>query len=241
MVKENPLDIQKHNTETQGERSEEAETREEAGECLERLVTAESGDLPNSQLELRTWNQEQDPSEEQALPWSQALSEADAISWPTHLRSFSSPEEYKLVKRTYQQLQHSGYYWGPLTMEEAHTMLKSAPLGTFLIRDSGQPDVFFTLSYQSSDGPTSVRVMLNQLLFSLYGSNKTFDSLFALLGHYTGPSCKLTAPHRTQRPERLRQMCRRALIHTFGADSIQLLPGLSSRDKDYIYLYPHTI
>lgn len=64
----------------------------------------------------------------------QALSEADAISWPTHLRSFSSPEEYKLVKRTYQQLQHSGYYWGPLTMEEAHTMLKSAPLGTFLIR-----------------------------------------------------------------------------------------------------------
>ncbi|MEQ2158171.1 hypothetical protein GOODEAATRI_009484 [Goodea atripinnis] len=83
-------------------------------------------------------------------------------------------------------------------------------------RDSGQPDVFFTLSYQSEDGPTSVRVQLNNLLFSLHGSQKTFTSLFALLAFYTSSPCKLTEPYRRQRPERLKQMCRRALVQTHG-------------------------
>lgn len=105
-------------------------------------------------------------------------------------------------------------------------------------RDSGQTDVFFTLSYQSDDGPTSVRVQLNNLLFSLYGSHRTFASFFALLTYYTGSSCKLTVPYRKQRPERLKQMCRRALIGTYGADNISTLPGLSTRVKDYVHAYP---
>lgn len=108
-------------------------------------------------------------------------------------------------------------------------------------RDSGQPDVFFTLSYQSDDGPTSVRVVVNNLLFSLYGSHKTFASLFALLSHYTGSSCKLTGPYRRQQPESLKQMCRRAFIRTYGADSICTLPGLSTQVKDYVHAYPYCI
>ncbi|XP_033479236.1 suppressor of cytokine signaling 1-like isoform X1 [Epinephelus lanceolatus] len=174
-----------------------------------------------------------DPQEDEAL-----FSGADVESLPTHLRPFSSAAEYRLVKRTYQQLQHSGYYWGSMTMEEAHEILTQAPLGTFLIRDSGQPDVFFTLSYQSDEGPTSVRVQLNNLLFSLYGSHRTFASLFALLTYYTSSSCKLTVPYRKQRPERLKQMCRRALIHAHGAESISTLPGLSTQVKDYVHAYP---
>lgn len=105
-------------------------------------------------------------------------------------------------------------------------------------RDSGQPDVFFTLSYQSDDGPTSVRVQLNNLLFSLYGSQRTFASLFALLTYYTGSSCKLTVPYRKQRPERLKQMCRRALIRAYGAENISTFPGLSTQVKDYVHAYP---
>ncbi|KAM4585545.1 suppressor of cytokine signaling 1b [Odontesthes bonariensis] len=173
--------------------------------------------------------------------WSLAVTGADADSLPTHLRSFSSRAEYNLVKHTYHQLQHSGYYWGPMTMEEAHSILKHVPMGTFLIRDSGQPDVFFTLSYQSEDGPTSVRVQLNNLLFSLYGSHRTFDSLFALLAYYTSASCKLTEPYRKQRPERLKQMSRRAFIRTYGAESISTFPGLSTRVKADIKAYPYCI
>lgn len=108
-------------------------------------------------------------------------------------------------------------------------------------RDSGQPDVFFTLSYQSDDGPTSVRVQLNNLLFSLYGSHRTFPSLFALLTFYTGSSCKLTAPYRRQRPEHLKQMCRRALVRAYGAEKTSTLPGLSNQIKDYVHAYPHCI
>ncbi|AWP05387.1 putative suppressor of cytokine signaling 1-like [Scophthalmus maximus] len=169
------------------------------------------------------------------------VTDGDADSLPTHLRPFSSHAEYELVKGTYQQLRHSGYYWGPMTMEEAHDILSQSSLGTFLIRDSGQPDVFFTLSYQSEEGPTSVRVQLNNLLFNLHGSQRKFKSLFGLLTYYTSLSCKLTVPYRRQRPESLKQKCRRALIRAYGAESTSTLPGLSFQVKNYVHAYPHCI
>lgn len=200
-------------------------------------------DKPDTQEPAKRWldllYQEEFNLKEERDTWRQPFS--GAVSLPTHLRPFSSAAEYKLVNHTYHQLQHSGYYWGSMTMEEAHNILSKATLGTFLIRDSGQSDVFFTLSYQSDDGPTSVRVQLNNLLFSLHGSHRTFPSLFALLTYYTGSSCKLTVPYRKQRPERLKQMCRRALNHACGAENISTLPGLSSQDRDYILAYPYCI
>ncbi|TDH16522.1 hypothetical protein EPR50_G00020110 [Perca flavescens] len=199
-------------------------------------VPPESQAPTERQQDLLHW--EEISVEEEAENWCQPVTGADAVSLPTHLRPFSSAAEYKLVKQTYQRLQHSGYYWGSMTMEEAHEILSRAPLGTFLIRDSGQPDVFFTLSYQSDEGPTSVRVQLNNLLFSLYGSHRTFASLFALLTYYTSSSCKLTVPYRKQRPERLKQMCRRALMGSYGAENISTLPGLSTQVKDYVNAYP---
>ncbi|XP_077426096.1 suppressor of cytokine signaling 1-like [Vanacampus margaritifer] len=179
-------------------------------------------------------------SDEQLETWCQ-WSGAETANLPTHLRPFSGPEEYKLVKRTHQQLQHSSYYWGAMNMEEAHEILRRASLGTFLIRDSGQPDVFFTLSYRSDDGPTSVRVLLRKLLFGLCGSQKTFASLFHLLTYYCGQSGKLTSPYRWQRPERLKQICRRALVRTYGAENIKDLAGLSREVKDYVHAYPCAI
>ncbi|XP_072319757.1 suppressor of cytokine signaling 1-like [Eucyclogobius newberryi] len=197
--------------------------------------------LPENSLEFRKWNCELESPEE--LDWRQALPEPDGGEpLPFHLRPFSGPEQYELVRQTYQQLRHSGYYWGALTMEEAHAALGHAPLGTFLIRDSVQPDVFFTLSYRGDDGPTSVRVLLGRdLRFSLHGSHKAFPSLFALLAHYTGPTCKLTAPHRRERPERLTHMCRRALVQAYGADNLRAASGLSAKEKQSIYLYPYSI
>lgn len=200
-------------------------------------VKPESQGAADGQLDLLHWNKFN--LEEEPGPWCQPVSGPDAESLPTHFRSFRSAAEYQLVKHTYLQLQHSGYYWGAMTMEEAHEILSQAPLGTFLIRDSGQSDVFFTLSYQSEDGPTSVRVQLHDLLFSLHGSHRTFPSLFALLTYYTSSSCKLTVPYRRQRPERLKQMCRRALIRTYGAENVNTLPGLSIQVKDYIHVYPY--
>ncbi|XP_063332012.1 suppressor of cytokine signaling 1-like [Pelmatolapia mariae] len=189
------------------------------------------------QLDLLHWVKNN--YEEDAELWE--VTGADSDGLPTHLRPFTSEAEYKLVKSTYQQLLQSDYYWGSLTMEEAHGKLKNAPAGTFLIRDSGQPDVFFTLSYQSDDGPTSVRIQLNKLHFNLFGSQRTFPSLFALLTYYTSSCCKLTVPFRIHRPEGLKQMCRRAFVGVFGADRISTLPGLNKQVKSYLWAYPHPI
>ncbi|XP_037546228.1 suppressor of cytokine signaling 1-like [Nematolebias whitei] len=202
-------------------------------------VKAESQEPPERQLNVLLWDKPN--HEENPASWSAPLTGATVNSWPSHLPSFSSRAEYQLVKHTYQQLQHSGYYWGPMTMEEAHEMLSHTSLGTFLLRDSGQLDVFFTLSYQSEDGPTSVRIQLNDLLFNLYGSHRTFASLFALLAFYTSSSCKLTEPYRRQRPERLTQLCRRAFIRTYGAEDINTFPGLDTQLKAYVCAYPHSI
>ncbi|XP_019718206.1 suppressor of cytokine signaling 1-like [Hippocampus comes] len=203
--------------------------------------TEQNQDIAEKPLETLHWSQRHSLhlSDQQLETWCQ--SGADAANLPTHLRSFSSPEEYKLVKRTHQQLQHSSYYWGAMNMEEAHKMLRLASPGAFLIRDSGQPDVFFTLSYYSEDGPTSVRVLLRKLLFALCGSQKTFASLFDLLAYYRSPLCKLTAPYRQQRPERLKQICRRAMVHMYGAENIRNLAGLSCEVKDYVLAYPYSI
>ncbi|KAF6736438.1 Suppressor of cytokine signaling 1 [Oryzias melastigma] len=210
-----------------------AETENPSGE---EGAGPEQSENPDRQSEPLLWNQ---PVEE-SKPWIQPETGADADFF-THLRPFSSEEAYTLVRHTYQQLQHSGFYWGPITMEEAHEKLSHAPIGTFLIRDSGQPDVFFTLSYQSEEGPTSVRIILDNLHFNLYGSLRTFPSLFALLTYYTSSSCKLTEPYRKQRPERLKQMCRRALIRAHGSECTSTLSGLSVQTKAYVLAYPHCI
>ncbi|XP_060945593.1 suppressor of cytokine signaling 1-like [Limanda limanda] len=217
--------------ETQSQLPEEPVSPEQNPE----LVGPGRQELKERQLESLHWDNEEEDHE----PWIQLVTGADADCLPTHLRPFCSHAEYVLVKGTYQQLRHSGYYWGPMTMEEAHTILTHSLLGTFLIRDSGQPDVFFTLSYQSEDGPTSVRVQVNDLLFSLQGSQKKYPSLFALLTYYTSSSCKLTVPYRRQRPESLRQTCRRAFVRTYGAENIGSLPGLSRQARNYLHAYPH--
>ncbi|CAL8271677.1 unnamed protein product [Gadus morhua 'NCC'] len=160
------------------------------------------------------------------------------LNCPTHFLPFRSPGEYQLVKQTYLLLQSSGFYWGSLSMGDAHHMLRETAPGTFLIRDSYQCNVFFTLSYQGEDHPKSIRLLLANHLFGMDGSSKTFDSLFALLVHYITSSKKIVAPYRWQRPETLQQLGRRAVIRAHGAHTIDSLPGLSAQVRAYLHAYP---
>lgn len=227
----------------QSQKDTSAAETQRPSKCPEELLSPkqkpESRPDRQQSLERQLDSLHQNDREEEPEAWLQLKARGDADGLPTHLRPFCCQAEYELVRSTYQQLQHSGYYWGPMTMEEAHAILAPSLLGTFLIRDSGQPDVFFTLSYQSEDGPTSVRVLLVDLLFSLHGSQKKYPSLFALLAHYTSSSCKLTVPYRRQRPERLKQTCRRAFVRTYGAENIGSVPGLSHQLRTYLHAYPH--
>lgn len=159
----------------------------------------------------------------------------------THFRPFRDVEERSLVASATRFLGNSGFYWGPLDVDEAHTWLASLPVGTFLIRDSMQTDVFFTLSYRSAEGPTSVRVLLKGCGFALDGSKHTFPCLFELLRFYmTSPKRSLKQPYRGAAPQKLQELCRRAVVRTYGKEQLDSLP-VSAVLKDFLQSYPFSI
>ncbi|QPO16348.1 suppressor of cytokine signaling protein [Infectious spleen and kidney necrosis virus] len=113
-----------------------------------------------------------------------------------HFPVFSCKEDYNIIMDTVRQLEQSGFYWGPLGVEEAHRMLRNSALGSFLIRDSRQKDVLFTLSYHSVTGPVSVRIEYKDKQFSLAGSKQRVSSVLLLLDHYIGgPNNTLGIPY----------------------------------------------
>uniref|UniRef100_A0AAZ3SR40 SOCS box domain-containing protein n=1 Tax=Oncorhynchus tshawytscha TaxID=74940 RepID=A0AAZ3SR40_ONCTS len=123
---------------------------------------------------------------------------------PTHFPLFPCKVDFLLITRTAAMLERSGFYWGPLGVEEAHSRLKDVATGTFLIRDSRQKDVFFTLSIGQR--------------FSLAGSEHSFPCLFFLLEHYIHSSKKsLTVPYRKQRPT-LQELCRKQVAESCGGE-----------------------
>uniref|UniRef100_A0AAY4CGS3 Suppressor of cytokine signaling 1 n=1 Tax=Denticeps clupeoides TaxID=299321 RepID=A0AAY4CGS3_9TELE len=125
--------------------------------------------------------------------------------------------------------------------DEAHALLSEQPQGTFLVRDSTRPDVFFTLSYHSTQGPTSVRIELRDLRFGLAGSHKTFSCLFALLEYYRdSPKRSLRRPYRGAAPQGLQQLGRLAVVRAFGRDAVDRLP-VSVVVRDYIHKFPFRI
>lgn len=159
----------------------------------------------------------------------------------THFRPFRDVEERSLVASVTHFLMNSGFYWGPLDVDEAHARLACLPVGTFLIRDSMQTDVFFTLSYRSQEGPTSVRVLLKGNGFSLDGSKHTFPCLFELLRFYmTPPKRSLKQPYRGSEPQKLQELCRRAVVKSYGKENLNQLP-VSTVLKDFLQLYPFSI
>uniref|UniRef100_A0A8D3A762 Suppressor of cytokine signaling 1a n=1 Tax=Scophthalmus maximus TaxID=52904 RepID=A0A8D3A762_SCOMX len=128
----------------------------------------------------------------------------------THFPTFSCKEDCKIITDTAAKLERCGFYWGPLGVEDAHRMLRDAPLGSFLIRDSRQKDVFFTLSYHAKSGPVSVRIDYKQQKFSLHYINS--------------PKKSLSAPYRKWEPT-LQELCRKRIMDLCnGASLVPQLP-----------------
>ncbi|CAL4060118.1 unnamed protein product [Meganyctiphanes norvegica] len=65
------------------------------------------------------------------------------------------------------QLEESGWYYGPLSWQKAAEMLKDTAVGTFLVRDSASPNCRYSLSVQTANGPTSVRIHYSKGKFRL--------------------------------------------------------------------------
>ncbi|XP_077413925.1 suppressor of cytokine signaling 1a [Vanacampus margaritifer] len=159
----------------------------------------------------------------------------------THFPTFNCKEDCRIITDTAAQLELSGFYWGPLGVEEAHRMLKDAPPGSYLIRDSRQKDVFFTLSYHAKSGPVSVRIDYKWQKFSLAGNERTFPSLFALLEHYTdSPKRSLRVPYRKCEPT-LQELCRRRVMELCGGGrNVSELP-LTNVAQGFLLEFPYKL
>ncbi|XP_020838436.1 suppressor of cytokine signaling 3-like [Phascolarctos cinereus] len=76
---------------------------------------------------------------------------------PTHYRAFRK-HEWEVVERALRILQAADFYWGPLSVGEAHARLEEEPVGTYLLRDSAQGDCLFSVSVKMPAGPVSLRI-----------------------------------------------------------------------------------
>ncbi|KAH1185623.1 suppressor of cytokine signaling 1-like [Mauremys mutica] len=87
-------------------------------------------------------------------------------SLPTHYRAFRSCE-WEVVERSLNILQASDFYWGPLSVSEAHAKLQQEPVGTYLVRDSSQGNCLFSVSVRMPAGPVSLRISFREGYFWL--------------------------------------------------------------------------
>ncbi|XP_057673017.1 suppressor of cytokine signaling 1a [Corythoichthys intestinalis] len=193
-----------------------------------------SGSLSSEPPEL-------EPLQQRVAPKPKHRSTSASCRYRTHFPTFNCKEDCRIITDTAAQLELSGFYWGPLGVEEAHRMLKDAPKGSYLIRDSRQKDVFFTLSYHAKGGPVSVRIDYKRQKFSLSGNERTFPTLFDLLEHYTNsPKRTLRVPYRKWEPT-LQELCRRRIMELCGGGKqVSELP-LTNIAQGFLLEFPYKL
>ncbi|ETN67807.1 hypothetical protein AND_000370 [Anopheles darlingi] len=74
-----------------------------------------------------------------------------------------------------EKVQEFGWYWGPITSEEAEKILSNEPDGSFLVRDSSDDHYIFSLTFKLNGTVRHVRIDQDQGSFS-FGSCAKFKS-----------------------------------------------------------------
>ncbi|XP_011167727.2 suppressor of cytokine signaling 4 [Solenopsis invicta] len=149
-----------------------------------------------------------------------------------------------------------GWYWGPISGDEADAKLISEPDGAFLVRDSSDDRYVLTLSFKSSGKMLHARMEHTGGLFSLCNQsteNEGFTSVAALINHsmnfsqsavicYSRPKypgypsfpVRLTKPvSRFTQVRSLQYLCRFVIRQYIRLDNIHKLP-LPKTIKGYI-------
>ncbi|KAJ0000907.1 hypothetical protein NQD34_005927 [Periophthalmus magnuspinnatus] len=73
------------------------------------------------------------------------------------------------------ELEKCGWYWGPMTWEDAEAKLKEKPDGSFLVRDSSDPRYILSLSFRSQNITHHTRMEHYRGTFSLWCHPKFED------------------------------------------------------------------
>ncbi|VDD79147.1 unnamed protein product [Mesocestoides corti] len=70
----------------------------------------------------------------------------------------SQMDQRRIFLQNINQLKRTGWYWGPLTIEEAELLLKDRPNGSFLVRDSGHELYILSVSFRAENRTYHTRI-----------------------------------------------------------------------------------
>ncbi|XP_038067596.1 suppressor of cytokine signaling 2-like [Patiria miniata] len=102
----------------------------------------------------------------------------------------STEDDLERLSSAVGTLQTSGWYHGAMNFAEAKRKLRHCDIGTFLVRDSSDPNYLYSLSVKTPRGTTSVRIEYAYGKFTLDSEEAlrrlapSFDCVVKLLHHY---------------------------------------------------------
>lgn len=108
----------------------------------------------------------------------------------SQMGSRDSDLDMRRISATVDALRQSNFYYECLSWQDATKLLLRTPVGTFLVRDSSDPHHLFTLSVQTTRGPTSVRLHYADGQFCLdseprlVGLMPLFDCVVDMIQYY---------------------------------------------------------
>ena len=170
-------------------------------------------------------------------------------------------------EETKRQLSESGYFYERFTHNQSVELLKNSKIGTFIIRDSSSIVAPFAISYQTCQGPTSIRIcyqdgkfFTDSLINKIVKFNSIFDLIYcfkylenfdlksvgsdgySVLIDQNGqiyPKIFLRSPLKKV-PSSLKHLSRLAVNTNYNSQEIPKLQIPTSL-KNYLQAYPHSV
>ena len=128
---------------------------------------------------------------------------------------------HQILERNKELLEQTNWYYPSMKWNESSELLCESDPGTFLVRDSADPNFLFSLSVQrDADGPTSVRIQFQKGKFKLDAEESIrdlmpeFGSVVELIEHYMATS---STEDKQQQQQQQQQQRRR---EEFGAKQV---------------------